>query len=227
MKKLVYIIISIVIVILGLLTVENKYADERIEFTVEGQNIEYSRAQLYFYNSLHDEYDATADLLSTKTNIVAADSNSKISFKLSHKPLRIYELNPSDESNKRLKVSYNKQDKCYYLSSLFDSEECSYSVVADYGFRKAVYSFVVFNKTYINNRYYDIKDTSCIISMNNNSKSSEDVAVFVNDDIFTTDYLNFGFTINNNTQKPIDCSFFKLEKQMNGKWYSVNEKDVS
>ena len=54
MKKFVYISISIFVVILGLLIVENQYADERIEFTVENRNIEYSCSQLYFYNSIKE-----------------------------------------------------------------------------------------------------------------------------------------------------------------------------
>ena len=227
MKKFVYISISIFVVILGLLIVENQYADERIEFTVENRNIEYSCSQLYFYNSIKDEYDTTADLLDTKTDITAADSNSKISFKLSHKPLRIYELNPSDAENDRLKISYNKQDGCYYLSPLFDSEECFYNVVADYGFRKIVYNFVVFNKTYINDRYFNIADTSGKISEYDDSTLTEDVAVILDDSISSTDSAHFDFSVKNNTGKPINCSFFKLEKQMNGKWYLVDEKDVS
>lgn len=227
MKKFVYIIVSVFIVVLGLLIFENQYADERIKFTVENQNIEYSCSQLYFYNSIKGEYDTTADLLDTKTNIAAADCNSKISFKLSHKPLRIYELNPSDEKNERLKISYNKQDGCYYLSPLFDSEECFYNVVADYGFRKIVYNFVVFNKTYISDRYFNIADTSGNISVCNDLAPTKDVVATLDDSLGSTDYAHFYFSVKNNTNQPINCSFFMLEKQMNGIWYSVDERDVS
>ena len=227
MKKAICIICLSAAVVLGAFSIaENQFAEERLDFKVENQSIDYSFAQLHFYNSLKDEYDATADYLEKKTAVIAADSDSKITFATKHKPLRFYELNPGDEKNERLKISYNKQDKRYELSPLSDNEDCEYNVVADYGFRKNIYSFSVFNKTYIEKRYNSQPDAAISESKIQMQTVENDVTVEA-ENLCRADYINFGFNVTNHLAEPISCGMFKLEKQMNGVWYEVEEQDVT
>ena len=109
MKKIISIIAAVTaIVIAGFLVAENSYSKEQIEFVGEAKNIEYYFEKMYFYNTLQDEFDSTANLLNINAKAVALDENEKIQFKLPHKPIRVYELS-ADESANKIKVNYDKK----------------------------------------------------------------------------------------------------------------------
>ena len=79
MKKIIAIIVAVTaIVIAGFLVAENSYSKEKIEFVGEAKNIEYYFEKMYFYNTLQDEFDATANLLNINAKAVALDENEKI-----------------------------------------------------------------------------------------------------------------------------------------------------
>lgn len=107
MKKFVIAIAALAVVILGFFAIESSYSKDKIEFVGEAKIIEYYSEKLYFYYSLQDEFDATANLLDLNTKVVALDENAKIQFKLPHKPIRVYELAANEKGNK-IKANYNK-----------------------------------------------------------------------------------------------------------------------
>lgn len=225
MKKIIAIIAAVTaIVIAGFLVAENSYSKEKIEFVGEAKNIEYYFEKMYFYNTLQDEFDATANLLNINAKVVALDENTKIQFKLPHKPIRVYELS-ADESTKKIKVNYDKENKLYTLSDLFESEICEYDIVVDYGLTKNIYCFQIYNKTYIENNNF-VTTTNFEKSPYGISTYSEKVVVTTNSTEYQYDNLTFGFSIKNDESQPIKCSFFKLEKQIDNNWYSVDEFEL-
>ncbi len=225
-KKIVVCIVSAAVILSVLIIAGNKYADDAAVITAENQKIEFTCSGLYFYNTLQDEYDASADIVDYNFKIVAVPASAKISFKPSRKPLRVYEPNTLGNENKKLKASYNKQDGCYYLSPLYESENCSYIVVADYGIKKYVYNFDVYNKTYIEKSKSEKSNLKSKISPYNGLKNTEDISINLNEDFVGIQYMHFGFTVNNNISQNISCSPFKLEKKINGTWYSLDETDT-
>lgn len=226
MKRIYIVLTVIVLALMGAIVISNKYANNEAIITADNQELEFICSQLYFYNTLQDEYDTSADIVDYNFKIVAVPDSAKISFKPSRRPLRVYEPNTLGNENKRLKVSYNKQDGCYYLSQLYESENCSYVVVADYGIKKYVYNFDVYNKTYIEKNKSEKSNIKSKISTYNSSKNTEDSSINLNEDFAGIQYMHFGFTVNNNLSQNISCSPFKLEKKINGTWYSVDETDT-
>lgn len=226
MKKIVIAIISLFIVFAGALGVESSFSKEKIEFVGEAKNIEYYFEKMYFYNSLQDEFDATANLLDTNTRIVALDENEKIQFKLHHKPLRVHEL-AANEKGSKIKVSYDKASGLYTLSDLQSNEVSEYDIVADYGLIKNLYCFRIYNKTYIEKNKTQKPAAEITKSAYDISKSSEKIIVKTNGTNYQDDTVSFEFSIKNNEKKAIKCSYFKLEKRIGDNWYSVDENDLS
>lgn len=226
MKKIVIVIISLLIVFAGALGAESSFSKERIEFVGEAKNIEYYFEKMYFYNTLQDEFDATANLLDTNTRVVALDENEKIQFKLPHKPLRVYELAANEKGNK-IKVNYDKVSKLYTLSDLPSSEVSEYDIVADYGLIKNLYCFMICNKMYIEKNKTQKPAAGLTKSAYDISKSSEKIIVKTNGTNYQDDIVSFEFSIKNNEKKAIKCSCFKLEKRIGDNWYSVDENDLS
>lgn len=226
MKKIVIAIISLLIILACVLGMESSFSKEKIEFTGEVKNIEYYFEKMYFYNSMQDEFDATANLLDINAQVVALDENQRIQFKLPHKPLRVYELAANEKGNK-IKVNYDKVSKIYTISDLQVSEVCEYDIVADYGLIKNLYCFRIYNKTYIEKNKTQKPTAEFAKSAYDMSGGSEEVIVETNGTTYQDDTLSFGLSINNNGDKPISCSLFKLEKKINNNWYSVDENDLS
>lgn len=221
MKKIIIVSVGAVVLLLAsLLFIENSFADEKIDFVIDNQNIEYSVSQLYFFNTEHDEYDAAADIPDTDFKVVAAEESNSVCLKLKHKPLRLYEL-----TGEREKVSFNEEKGCYTLSSLreSDSEECEYDVVADYGIRKNVYSFFVLNKTYIEKQYNISPDNRQFEVSEYSSLPTEDVTVIPNKNLNYCYEMGIGFSIKNNTGSSVECLDCLLEKNINGSWYAVEQ----
>ena len=226
MKKVLICISSLVIVLMLIIGVEYCYSNEKIEFIGEAKNLEYYFEKMYFYNTLQGEFDATANILKSDTNIIALDANSKIQFKLPHKPIRIYELS-ANEPNGKMKIYYDKKTKLYTLSDLFENEVCEYDIVVDYGIIKNLYCFQVYNKTYIE-KYGSEKLTADMIKSSYDlSKSSRTVVVNLNKNKYQCGDFSFGFSVHNGENSLIACSFFKVEKQIGNDWYIINEKDTS
>ena len=226
MKKIIAAIIALFVVFAVALGVESSFSKEKIEFVGEAKTIEYYFEKMYFYNSLQDEFDATANLLDTNTRIVALDENEKIQFKLPHKPLRVYEL-AANEKGSKIKVKYDKASKLYTLSDLPSSEVSEYDIVADYGLIKNIYCFMIYNKTYIEKNRKQKLAAELTKSAYDISKSSEKIIVKTNGTNYQDDTLTFEFSIKNNEKKAIKCSYFKLEKRIGDNWYSVDENDLS
>lgn len=226
MKKIVAAIIVLLIVFVGVLGVESSFSKEKIEFVGEAKTIEYYFEKMYFYNSLQDEFDATANLLDTNTRIVAFDENEKIQFKLPHKPLRVYEL-AANEKGSKIKVNYDKASGLYTLSDLPSSEVSEYDIAADYGLIKNIYCFMIYNKTYIEKNRKQKLAAELTKSTYDISKSSEKIIVKTNGTNYQDDTLSFEFSIKNNENKLISCSYFNLEKKIGDNWYSVDENDLS
>ncbi len=226
MKKIIAAIIALFVVFAVALGVESGFSKEKIEFVGEAKNIEYYYQKMYFYNSLQDEFDATASLLDINTRVVALDENEKIQFKLPHKPLRVYEL-AANEKGSKIKVIYDKACGLYTLSDLPSSEVSEYDIVADYGLIKNIYCFMIYNKTYIEKNKKQKPDAELVKSVYEISESDEKIIVKTNGINYQDDTLSFEFSIKNNENKPISCSYFKLEKKIGDNWYSVDENDLS
>ena len=80
MKKIIAAIIALVVVFAVALGAESSFSKEKIDFVGEAENIECYFEKIYFYNTLQDEFDATANLLDINTRVVALDENKKIKF---------------------------------------------------------------------------------------------------------------------------------------------------
>ncbi len=222
MKKIIA-IIAVVIVLagIGFLITVNSYADEKVTFKIENQSIGYVATTLHFYNSEKDMHDAAALLLETKTNVVAAKETSRVRFQLKHKPLKLYELNGVE----RVNIPFRMADSSYLLSPILpDTEETEYTVVADYGLRRIVYSFAVVNRTYIETYVKNVaKDAK--ISAWNGYRASDAVTVRVADDLDGANDVRFSFMFRNNTGMQITCKMYSLEKQIGNKWYEVKLRE--
>lgn len=181
---------------------------------------------MYFYNTMQDEFDATANLLDINTRVVALNKNEKIQFKLPHKPLRIYEL-AANEKGSKIKVNYDKASGLYTLSDLQSSEVSEYNIVVDYGLIKNIYCFRIYNKTYIEKNKTQKPAAELVKSAYDISESNEKIIVKTNGTTYQDDTVIFEFFIKNNENKPISCSSFKLEKKIGDIWYSVDENDLS
>ena len=68
MKKIIAAIIALVVVFAVALGVESSFSKEKIDFVGEAENIEYYFEKLYLYNTMQDEFDATANLLVVALN---------------------------------------------------------------------------------------------------------------------------------------------------------------
>lgn len=226
MKKIIAAIIALVVVFAVALGVESNFSKEKIDFVGEAENIEYYFKKMYFYNTMQDEFDATANLLDINTRIVALDENKKIQFKLPHKPLKVYEL-AANEKGSKIKVNYDKASGLYTLSDLQSSEVSEYNFVADYGLIKNLYCFRIYNKTYIEKNKKQKPDADLVKSVYDISESNEKIIVKTNGTTYQDDTMFFEFFIKNNENKPISCSSFKLEKKIGDIWYSVDENDLS
>lgn len=77
MKKIIAAIIAIVVVFVVALGAESSFSKEKIDFVGEAENIEYYFEKMYLYNTMQDEFDATANLLDINTRVVALDENKK------------------------------------------------------------------------------------------------------------------------------------------------------
>ena len=225
MKKVIIITVSVIVIALLLfLRLNNAHADDKAAFTIENQEIECVESQLYFYNSEKQAYDASADILDVNTKITAADEKSQVKIKFDHKPLRVYELTGTSAQ----KADFDKESGEYSLHSLRenDCEYCDYIIVADYGIRKNVYSFSVYNKTYIEKRYNinpDNRNTE--ESAYNSIQASEDIIIKLNCKTVQPYYIGFGFSINNNSDIKAEAAECLLEKNINGVWYNVEKND--
>lgn len=226
MKKIIAAIIVLFIVFAVALGVESSFSKEKIDFVGESENIEYYFKKMYLYNTMQDEFDATANLLDINTRIVALDENKKIQFKLPHKPLKVYEL-AANEKGSKIKVNYDKASGLYTLSDLPSSEVSEYNFVADYGLIKNLYCFRIYNKTYIEKNKKQKPDADLVKSVYDISESNEKIIVKTNGTTYQDDTMFFEFFIKNNENKPISCSSFKLEKKIGDIWYSVDENDLS
>lgn len=226
MKKIIAAIIAIVVVFVVALGVESSFSKEKIDFVGEAENIEYYFEKMYLYNTMQDEFDATANLLDINTRVVALNENEKIQFKLPHKPLRIYEL-AANEKGDRIKVDYDKASRLYTLSDLQSSEVSEYNIVADYGLIKNIYCFRIYNKTYIEKNKTQKPAAELLKSAYYISESNEKIIVKTNGTNYQDDIVIFEIFIKNNDNKPISCSSFKLEKKIGDNWYSVDENDLS
>ena len=60
MKKIIAVIIALVVVFAVALCVESSFSKEKIDFVGEAENIEYYFEKMYLYNTMQDEFDATA-----------------------------------------------------------------------------------------------------------------------------------------------------------------------
>lgn len=225
MKKVLICISFLMIVLVLILGLEYRYSTDKIEFVGEAKSIEYYCKKMYFYNTLQDEFDATANLLDINAQVISLDENAKIQFRLPHRPIRVYELS-ADEGNNRIKINYDKESKLYTLSNLSESEICEYDVVIDYGLTKNMFCFMIYNKTYIENKNFGTTANldKSPYSFSDNSKK---VVVTTNNTEYQDDNLTFGFSIKNGESQPIKCSFLKLEKQIDNSWYSVDEFESS
>ena len=226
MKKIIAAIIALVVVFAVALGAESSFSKEKIDFVGEAENIEYYFEKMYLYNTMQDEFDATANLLDINTRVVALNENEKIQFKLPHKPLRIYELT-ANEKGDRIKVDYDKASRLYTLSDLQSSEVSEYNIVADYGLIKNIYCFRIYNKTYIEKNKTQKPAAELVKSAYDISESNEKIIVKTNGTTYQDDTVIFEFFIKNNENKPISCSSFKLEKKIGDNWYSVDENDLS
>lgn len=226
MKKIIAAIIALVVVFAVALCVESSFSKEKIDFVGEAENIEYYFEKMYLYNTMQDEFDATANLLDINTRVVALNENEKIQFKLPHKPLRIYEL-AANEKGDRIKVDYDKASRLYTLSDLQSSEVSEYNIVADYGLIKNIYCFRIYNKTYIEKNKTQKPAADLLKSAYDISESNEKIIVKTNGTNYQDDTIIFELFIKNNENKPISCSPFKLEKKIGDNWYSVDENDLS
>ena len=226
MKKIIAAIIALVVVFAVALGVESSFSKEKIDFVGEAENIEYYFEKMYLYNTMQDEFDATANLLDINTRVVALNENEKIQFKLPHKPLRIYELAANGKGD-RIKVDYDKASRLYTLSDLQSSEVSEYNIVADYGLIKNIYCFRIYNKTYIEKNKTQKTAAELVKSAYDISESNEKIIVKTNGTNYQDDTVIFELFIKNNENKPISCSSFKLEKKIGDNWYSVDENDLS
>lgn len=226
MKKIIAAIIALVVVFAVALGAESSFSKEKIDFVGEAENIEYYFEKMYLYNTMQDEFDATANLLDINTRVVALDENKKIQFKLPHKPLKIYELAANEKGNK-IKVNYDKASRLYTLSDLQSSEVSEYNIVADYGLIKNIYCFRIYNKTYIEKNKTQKPAVELVKSAYDISESNEKIIVKTNGTNYQDDTVIFELFIKNNENKPISCSSFKLEKKIGDNWYSVDENDLS
>lgn len=226
MKKIIAAIIALVVVFAVALGAESSFSKEKIDFVGEAENIECYFEKIYFYNTLQDEFDATANLLDINTRVVALDENKKIQFKLPHKPLKIYELAANEKGNK-IKVNYDKASRLYTLSDLQSSEVSEYNIVADYGLIKNIYCFRIYNKTFIEKNKTQKTAAELVKSAYDISESNEKIIVKTNGTNYQDDTVIFELFIKNNENKPISCSSFKLEKKIGDNWYSVDENDLS
>ena len=222
MKKIIAAIIAIVVVFAVALGAESSFSKEKIDFVGEAENIEYYFEKMYLYNTMQDEFNATANLLDINTRVVALNENEKIQFKLPHKPLRIYEL-AANEKGDRIKVDYDKVSRLYTLSDLQSSEVSEYNIVADYGLIKNIYCFRIYNKTFIEKNKTQKTAAELVKSAYDISESNEKIIVKTNgtnyqgprNDSITIDGLSFCY----DEKKPIlkDASF-RFEK---GKKYAL------
>ena len=225
MKKVIIITVSVIVIALSLfLVLNNAHADDKAAFTIENQEIECVESQLYFYNSEKQAYDASADILDVNTKITAADEKSQVKIKFDHKPLRVYELTGTSAQ----KADFDKESGEYSLHSLRekDCEYCDYIIVADYGIRKNVYSFSVYNKTYIEKRYNinpDNRNTEA--SAYNSIQASDDIRIELNCKTVQPYYIGFGFSINNDSALKAKAAECLLEKNIGGVWYNVDKND--
>ncbi len=212
MKKIIAAIIALVVVFVVALGAESSFSKEKIDFVGEAENIEYYFEKMYLYNTMQDEFDATANLLDINTRVVALNENEKIQFKLPHKPLRIYEL-AANEKGDRIKVDYDKASRLYTLSDLQSSEVSEYNIVADYGLIKNIYCFRIYNKTYIEKNKTQKPAAELLKSAYDISEKNEKIIVKTNGTNYQDDTVIFELFIKNNENKPISCSSFKLEKR--------------
>lgn len=226
MKKIIAAIIALVVVFAVALGAESSFSKEKIDFVGEAENIEYYFEKMYLYNTMQDEFDATANLLDINTRVVALNENEKIQFKLPHKPLRIYELT-ANEKGDRIKVDYDKASRLYTLSDLQSSEVSEYNIVADYGLIKNIYCFRIYNKTFIEKNKTQKPAAELLKSAYDISERNEKIIVKTNGTNYQDDTIIFELFIKNNENKPISCSSFKLEKKIGDNWYSVDENDLS
>lgn len=226
MKKIIAAIIALVVVFAVALGVESSFSKEKIDFVGEAENIEYYFEKMNLYNTMQDEFDATANLLEINTRVVALNENEKIQFKLPHKPLRIYEL-AANEKGDRIKVDYDKASRLYTLSDLQSSEVSEYNIVADYGLIKNIYCFRIYNKTFIEKNKTQKTAAELVKSAYDISESNEKIIVKTNGTNYQDDTVIFEIFIKNNENKSISCSSFKLEKKIGDNWYSVDENDLS
>lgn len=226
MKKVIAAIIALVVVFAVALGAESSFSKEKIDFVGEAENIEYYFEKMYLYNTMQDEFDATANLLDINTRVVALDENKKIQFKLPHKPLKIYELAANEKGNK-IKVNYDKASRLYTLSDLQSSEVSEYNIVADYGLIKNIYCFRIYNKTFIEKNKTQKTAAGLVKSAYDISERNEKIIVKTNGTNYQDDTVIFEIFIKNNENKPISCSSFKLEKKTGDNWYSVDENDLS
>lgn len=226
MKKIIAAIIVLVVVFAVALGAESSFSKEKIDFVGEAENIEYYFEKMYLYNTMQDEFDATANLLDINTRVVALNENEKIQFKLPHKPLRIYEL-AANEKGDKIKVDYDKASRLYTLSDLQSSEVSEYNIVADYGLIKNIYCFRIYNKKYIEKNKTQKPAAELVKSAYDISESNEKIIVKTNGTNYQDDTVIFELFIKNNENKPISCSSFKLEKKIGDNWYSVDENDLS
>lgn len=187
---------------------------------------DYCLNKMYFYNSTQDEFDATSDFVELNKKIIALDEDDKIQFKLPHKPIRAYELTASEKSDKTI-IEYDRTNKIYTLSDLYENEECEYYIVADYGLIKNLYSVQVYNKTYIEKNKAKESVEGLKKSRYDISKSSKSVVVDLNSDKFPYNTLNFEFSVRNMNAEPIICSLFRLEKKIGDIWYTLETRDMS
>lgn len=226
MKKIIITAAVIVAALSLFLAFNNLHADDKAAFTIDNQEIEYVESQLYFYNSEKQAYDVSADILDVNTKITAADEKSQVKIKFAHKPLRVYELTGALAE----KADFDKESGEYCLHSLRerDCEYCDYLIVADYGIRKNVYSFSVYNKTYIEKRYNinpDNRNTEA--SAYNSIQASDDFRIELNCKTVQPYYIGFGFSINNNSDLKAKAADCLLEKNIGGVWYNVEKKDTN
>lgn len=226
MKKIIAAIIALVVVFAVALGAESSFSKEKIDFIGEAENIEYYFEKMYLYNTMQDEFDATANLLDINTRVVALNENEKIQFKLPHKPLRIYEL-AANEKGDRIKVDYDKASRLYTLSDLQSSEVSEYNIVGDYGLIKNIYCFRIYNKTYIEKNKTQKPAAELLKSAYDISERNEKIIVKTNGTNYQDDIVIFEILVKNNENKPISCSSFKLEKKIGDNWYSVDENDLS
>lgn len=227
MKKLFLCVLSLVMLIFVIfLSVEYIYSKDKIQLVGELSNNEYCSRKMYFYNSVQDGFDAVADLIGSDSKITALGENAKVQFKLAHKPISVYELS-ADEKSGKVKIEYDKANKVYTLSDLYENEVCEYGIIVDYGIVKNFYCFQVYNKTYIEKNIENESTVGLTNSRYDFSGSSRNIIISLNYNEFPYDTMNFGFTICNMNNKNMTCSFFKLEKKIGDNWYGLEERDMS